>query len=704
MLTISSNIVSIKFAEKACAFFMPTAAFKPRTLFVALVAAGLLPLSAAPVFAGSFAITGNSTTAQTLGSGAGQTGTVDNGASLTVGGGTVAVTISGSNATLTNLGTINQTGTGRVVRDNTGVTGLMITNGSLSNSTALMQAADADVIQMAKPSASVTLNNYGQMISLNASAGGAQAVDFASITSGSNIVNNYTGALMKAYEADAVRLGVNGVLNNAGTIQSIAALGGGSDAVDLQTNSGAQITNSGLIDGGRHGITGGPADAASLFTASIINQVGGTIQGSNGAGLNFDGFNANQTVTVVNHGTITGNGISGDGDGIDSDGLVNITNTGLIRSINAFSDTTPAQSEGISAGGGTIINSGTIEGLVAPGNSNAVGRGISLLGNDVESGPLAGTREAIYGNAVVTNQAGGVIRGQGDSAIAVDGPASGYTVVINNNAGATIVGGGAGNAAIRTGADNDTINNAGVIDGSANGKAIDMGAGNNTLYVSGGSAVILGDINGGSGGSNTMTVNAGAGNQFNYAGSISNFDKVEIQSGHVSLSGVSGYTGMTTLSGGVLTLDGANRLSAESALTMNGGLLEIANAGGANGQTFLSLSLLENSIIDLGFSSLTFNDLGLISAGKTLTILDYLYDASPDYAFRLLGDFSLDADFLALLSGTTINGHLVSFQFDGQYTDVTVPEPASFALFIIALGLMAGFSRRKTQGMDGFAV
>jgi hypothetical protein len=74
-------------------------------------------------FAANFNITGPSTNAQTLGSGAGQTGTITDTGSLTVGGGTNAVTISGNNATLTNLGTLEQTGTGRAIRDNTGVTG-----------------------------------------------------------------------------------------------------------------------------------------------------------------------------------------------------------------------------------------------------------------------------------------------------------------------------------------------------------------------------------------------------------------------------------------------------------------------------------------------------------------------------------------------------------------------------------------------------
>ena len=116
--------------------------------------------------AANFNITAPSTNAQTLGSSAGQTGTITATGSLTVSGSTNAVTITGNNATLTNLGTLEQTGTGRAIRDNTGVAGLTITNGSAANSSALIQSADGDVIQMNKSPASVTLNNYGMMTSL----------------------------------------------------------------------------------------------------------------------------------------------------------------------------------------------------------------------------------------------------------------------------------------------------------------------------------------------------------------------------------------------------------------------------------------------------------------------------------------------------------------------------------------------------------
>ena len=664
----------------------------------ALFVAGLLTCSLGSAYAaGSFTITGSSSTAQNLG--ANQTGSVSATGNLTLASGisTVAVTISGNNATLTNLGSIIQNGTGRVIRDNTGVTGLMITNGSVTNSTALMQSADADVIQMNVANGSVTLNNYGQMVSLNASRAGAQAVDFSAITTGANVVNNYAGAVLKSSNADAVRPGVNGVVNNSGTIQSTVTTDTGTDGIDFQNNSGVQVNNfsTGLIDGARHGITGGSAITSASFVATINNSAGGVIRGNNGSGINLDGSNAMQVVTVVNGGTISGNGVTGDGDGIDVDGLVNITNTGTIRSVNAFSalGSGLAYSEGITVGGGTITNSGLIEGLVAAGNTNAVGRGISLLGNDVAGAPV-GTREAIYGNAVVNNLLGGVIRGGSDSAIYVDGPASGYTVVINNNAGASILGGGTTNAAIHTGADNDTINNAGLIDGSSSGRAIDMGAGNNTLYVSGGAASILGSINGGLGGNNTMTVEPGNGQSFAYAGSISNFGTVEIRNGHVIFSGVSDYSGITRISGGILTLSGVNRLSAASALELNAGTLELANASGVDGQTFASLSLLNNASIALNFSRITFNSLGTVLQGKVLTVLD----AGQDYALRFAGDLSGNAQFLALIQNTTVNGLAASYRFDGAFTDVSaVPEPESLAMLLAGLGLVAGAAGRRKQ-------
>lgn len=672
---------------------MPFKLSQPHSAIQFLLLAAALPLSAAaaPVLVFPGTLNGANTDAQTLGKN--QTGTITTTGTLTVGGSAVAVSITGNNATLNNQGLISQTGTGRVVRDNTGVTELIIINGSSSNTNAQMLAADSDVIQMNKSSASVTLTNYGSMISYNASAGGSQVVDFATITSGANVVNNY--GLMQAKEADSVRPGLGGVVNNYGTISSSTTKGNSSDGIDAQENSGVIIFNgaTGSVIGGRHGITGGPKDNTQSFTMSITNEAGGVIRGSNGSGVNLDAFNGKQVATIINRGSIIGNGVTGDGDGLDIDGIASVTNTGIIRSLNAFSAPADglAYSEGLSVGGGRIVNSGTIEGLVNANNGNAVGRGITLAGNDIASKP--GSREGLYGNATIINLSGGLIYGQSDSAIVAVGAASGYTVSINSAAGAVIRGGGSSNAAIKTGADNTVLVTAGTIDGSSSGKAIEMGSAINSLTVNGG--VIVGDINGGSGSQNSMLFSVGADNSFAYAGSISNFSRVEFQSGVVTLSGVSTYAGTTVVSGATLQLVGANRLSDASALQLAGGTLQLLQAG-AQGQTFASLSLTESSAVLLGGSSLTFNGLGALVNGKTLSFTEA---AAGAYAFRLLGDVTQDASFLQLVSGTSINGVAVRYQFDGVYTDVAaVPEPSTYGMLLGGLGMLALLARRRKAG------
>jgi hypothetical protein len=648
-------------------------------------------LGVGTVGAADFSITTPSSTAQTLGTGSGQTGTISATGSLTVSGSTVAVTISGNNATLTNLGTLNQTGSGRAIRDNTGVTGLTITNGSMTNSTALMQTANADVIQMNVSPASVTLSNYGIMNSLNSSKSGNQAVDFNAIASGANSLFNYSTGVIEAQDADAVRPGVNGTIYNAGQIKVSVSSSTGNDGIDAQTNTGVQITNdtTGLISGARHGITGGPTTGTGAFAMSVTNNLGGIIQGQDGSGINIDGINGNELVTIVNHGMITGNGVTGDGDGVDVDGLVALTNTGTIRSLNALNDT----SEGVTVGGGTIVNSGTIRGSISTSSGNSgTGRGITIAGVDT-----SGTPAPPYGATTITNS--GVIRGDSDSGIAFTAPmpsASHFTNTITNMQGGLIQTGSSNFAAIVTAADQVTINNSGVIDGSSSGKAIIGGAGNLLVNISGGAASVLGDMAGGTGASNTMTLDPGAGNQFTYAGAISNFGTVETKSGNVTLSGISTYTGTTLISGGVLTLDGSNRLSSSSALELNGGTLQLENAGGANGQSFAQLMLGNGSRIDLGQSSLSFFGIGALAAGDSLTVVDWTAATSPDYAFRVLGNDTTDSAFLALIGDTTIDGEAATVRFDGTYTDVApVPLPGSLVMLVCALGLLAVTARRQ---------
>ena len=674
-----------------------------------LLAPLLAVLASTPAHADNFSIATNTTSTTKQSLAAGQTGTVAAGGTLNVAKGNNAIAVTGDNVVINNQGTITQSGlvtptadnSGRVIRDNTGVQNLVIYNGSATNSAALMQTADNDVVQMNKASASVTLNNYGTLLSSNASAGGAQAVDFNAITSGSNVVNNYATGLLKALEADAVRPGVNGVVNNYGTILSVTTKGSSSDGVDAQTNTGITVHNYGTVEGGRHGITGGQDKSAPSvpFTITVTNDVNGTIRGDNGSGINIDGYNKLQTASVTNAGLIVGNGVTGDGDGVDVDGLITLINTGTIRSLNAVPDAgeSVSYSEGISVGGGTITNSGLIEGLVAAGNTAGKGIGITLTGNDV-AGSTTGQREGLYGDATINNNKDGVIRGQNSSAIVVKGATSGFAVTINNAAGALIQGGGTTDPAIQLGNDAVTLSNSGKIDGSSSGVAIAGGSGNLTLNINGGAATVLGNIVGGVGAANTLTITPGAGNTFSYASGISNFDKVEIGSGTVTLSGSNSYTGTTVVdSGATLVLDGANRLAAASKLDLEGGTLRLVDVHGADGQSFAVLSLGADSSIDLGDSSLTIDALGRVVAGKTLTVTDYLEGSG--YALRFLGDLTHNAAFEALMAGTTIDGVAALVYFDGRYTDVTaVPEPANVALLLAGIGLVGVAARRRREG------
>ena len=566
-----------------------------------------LVASAGRALANNTVISANSTTAQTVTGSTSGSLTVNPGISLTVSGSTAAVTLNGSNSstiTVTNNGTINQTGSAQAIVDAGGHMTITINNGSSTNSTATLETTNGDTVHLDHATNNVTLNNYGTITSTNTSAGGNQAIDWNGITDGAtpgegaNTLNNYSTGLIQASESDSVRPGIDGYVYNSGTIKSTTATGSSSDGIDAQTNSGITVVNAAglgtgganLIEGGRHGITGGQEVNTSdsnydqPFTMSITNNAGGTIQGDNGSGINLDGVDATEVITVVNSGTITGNGVTRDGDGIDIDGILNLTNnsTGVILSKNADLDL----SEGVTVGGGTILNFGRIQGSTS--GTSTYARGITLAGIDhTTSNNSQGTEtdydipiQSIYKDTTVTNYSGGLIKGDTESGIAVLGTTGGaHTVTINNNAGATIEGNNSGvteNVALTTGNDigqlsggslnqavielDDTsntyvVNESGTItqDATSTGTAVAMHGASNALNITGGSAVVVGNVSGDTAADSTLTINPGAGNSFSYGYNISNFN-VKINSdgtnGTVTLTGANTYSGPTIIGGG----------------------------------------------------------------------------------------------------------------------------------------------------------
>lgn len=337
----------------------------------------------------------------------------------------------------------------------------------------------------------VTINNAGTITSQT-----GQAIDLDSISTNGATINNYATGVISTQDSDAIRAGGNGTVNNWGKIISNAAAPDDSkDGIDFQDHAGT-VNNyaGGVISGARHGIT-------SDVDVNVYNEAGASITGRNGSGVGSDGNG-----TVLNYGTITGTiddvSENGDGDGVDIDFKANITNYGTIQGTGAKGekDGSPNTSEGIAAGGGTIIN----------GSANAVisGKDNAILIDD------SNASDAPYATQI-TNL--GTIRGE-----------DGFGIRI-------------------IGTQNDTIQNAGLIEG-ANGEAVNLGGGDDTLIVNTGGKFI-GLVDGGAG---TDTVDLDGTGTF--AGGV-NFEILDVK-GDWTLTGTQSYGNGATLESGKLSVDG----------------------------------------------------------------------------------------------------------------------------------------------------
>jgi hypothetical protein len=358
---------------------------------------------------------------------------------------------------------------------------------------------------------------------------------------------------------------------------------------------------------------------------------------------------------------------------------VNITNSGVVRSLNSFNDT----SEGVTVGGGTIGNSGTIQGSIITGSGGTgVGRGITLAGVDKDNNGNSIPVQGIYADSSITNS--GLIKGDSDSGIVVTGSTNAFGVTINNQAGGVIEGDGALAAAIlSTNGNNMSITNSGTITATQSGTAIAFGSGSNNLAVTGGSAAIIGNIVGG-GGTNIMTVNPGAGHSFSYSGAISNFNSVTIQSGTVTLSGSNAYTGSTAVTGGRLVVTGA--LNTASVVTVSagatlGGSGSVGKVGGAGTLSVGDPMIFTVTQVDPGAGmdfDFSFQQAGAptySNAAASGNDVLHITGATP-FTVAMTGSNSVTIDFSAI-TGSLADGqtYLGGFFLDSG-TSATIGTPA----------------------------
>ena len=319
-----------------------------------------------------------------------------------------------------------------------------------------------------------------------------QAIDLRyMINTSATITNNGT---ISAGQKGAVKLGNNATVVNNGTIETTAAGENGITAkhydleddgidtfahgLDLANNSGGKIT------GMKHGVTG-------EGKAAISNN--GRIEGRGGSGLNWDWNAALQqddkyVVTVVNgkDGVISGTGDATtlDGDGVDVDYIVNLTNSGTIIAKDSF-----GSADGLAIGGGVVTNTGTI----TASNSNTNGQAYGILVDDSDGGNAF---EAIR----ITNS--GTIEGTGANGV-------GIRIVSDR--------------------ENCIFMEGGTITGGS-GQAVVMGSGDDVFSYSGGT--VNGSVDGGAG-FNIMVFQP-AETDLTFSSDLKNFHSISIQGSSLS--------------------------------------------------------------------------------------------------------------------------------------------------------------------------
>jgi hypothetical protein len=279
-----------------------------------------------------------------------------------------------------------------------------------------------------------------------------------------------------------------------------------------------------------------------------------------------------------------------------------------------------------------------------------------------------------------------------------------------------IEGGGATAAVIQGGADNLVINNAGTIKADASGKAIAMGSGNNTLNIYGGS--IIGDIDGGSGSSNALTVDPGTGNTFSYSGTITHFATAQIKSGTFNLAGTM-TAGGTTVSGGTLAGNGtiaglvtvttggilspgnsAGKLTLQTGVNLSSGgkffwqLTSLTDDGTGTAGTDFDQILLTGGNLTLGGTSLLTLDFSLLGGSDPNSTSSFWKTNHSWTIIDGVGATNIGStNFSQITNATYADGYFTTSSDSAGNTVLNfqaVPEPGSAALLVLgSLGLLA---------------
>lgn len=418
-------------------------------------------------------------------------GSVDNAESGLIEGEMFGVIVAGG-GTIDNAGTIRSTGLPNPSTPGVSPFGVIMTAGpeQVGRETTLNNSGTVEGllgILAAGSLESSTINNSGVI------RGQATAV-FAGLA-GDLVISNEEGGEITSNGFVAIN-STNGTLalDNAGRVSS-----SGNAAVAIAT-PGAQITNSGMIEGNIHGIVTGPSqlpgDAEAVHRAvgtDIVNS--GTILGMNNDALRLIGGG-----TVVNSGTIQGvNASPGGTDGVSMFAFDGQDLAGYETSvINTEDGHILGDRAGVAhSSGGTIDNAGEIVGtFVGAMIQNGAGED-GVDGKVTNSGTIRSTAgEGVVGfgridTFTVTNS--GTIAGGGTDGVYANTYETG-AIAIDNAEGGDITGAQSG---VQVDAGQLVLTNAGGIRGEGRGDGVSLPP-DGGVAVSGHSANITnsGDISG----------------------------------------------------------------------------------------------------------------------------------------------------------------------------------------------------------------
>ncbi|WP_185984324.1 autotransporter outer membrane beta-barrel domain-containing protein [Aureimonas mangrovi] len=460
----------------------------------------------------------------------------------------------------------------------------------LYNDGRILSIDDAVRISEVPTLGNVLVENRGTIASRGTGDDAGQAIDFNGARAESIVIRNY--GLIETADADAVRPGQGGMVENFGTIIGRAVdPNDSSDGIDFQDTNVGMVVNrtGGVVDGNRHGITG-------KLPMPILNEAGALIIGRNGSGINYDTLADQGPMVVTNYGEIVGafnpDAEYGDGDGVDIDAIGEIYNYGTIRGLGSNGtkegDLLPATSEAIAIGGGLVVNG-----------------------------------SAEYRDALISGVDNGILVDDSDT-----GNAFAAISILNHGRIEGLDGFG-----IRiVSADANTIENHGTIAGS-NGIAVEFGEGDD-LFVHHDGASVEGTVNGAAG-TDTFRLGGAAGRfdvsllgeEATYRG----FETVDVAAGSAwTLSGESAYAGEIRVANASLILADAG-LSQSAVSLVDASLIGTGRLGSldvARSQVAIasgeSLAVAGDVAFDAGSSLLldVQGRSGVLSAGGAVSIAE----------------------------------------------------------------------------------